>query len=943
MPRKILVVDDNIINRQMLIHTLKSDYDIIEAENGKDALALMHRGYKILSAVLLDIKMPEMDGYELLSCVRENVQLSQIPIIVVTGSEDEASRVKALSLGANDFILKPFNPEIVRHCLRNNIALRETASILNAIQKDKLTGLFNREAFFEKVNGMIRDKEPGYYYLSCFDIDNFKLVNDQYGAAEGDRILRLIGGEVRENMETLRGIGARISADNFAALFPKEASNDTVLQKIHDKSFTPISQQTIVFSIGRYLVTDTSLSASSIYDRAYIAKQSIKGRYDKHIAYFDENMLEKLVQDQQIIGEMENALYSKQFEVWFQPQYNHACGTLIGAEALVRWRHPTKGIVSPAKFIPLFEQNGFIYELDKFVWREVCGYLRKWIDLGMNPVPVSVNISRYDIFRADLIDVLMSYIKEFNIPVGLLRLEITESAFTTSTKLIVEIVEKFTKLGFVVEIDDFGSGYSSLNTLKSVPAQIVKLDMRFLEDDEKSSQRGGNIIESIVRMTKWLGMSVLAEGVETKEQGDFLKSIGCSQVQGYLYARPMPAADYELYCKTAETEKMFISLETVDNLDNNMFWNPKSMETLIFNSYVGAACLFEYHAGEIEMLRVNDRYVSMLGSSDYTVEDILKIDFLAHVSDESRALTVAAVEKSAQDNKEITGEFIFLDLPNCPHETYLRSTIRVIATVGDRFLVYCISENITAQRLSEKKEQLVARKLQVIMDKIGCGITAVAELEQKSILANNKFYELLGYTRNQYDDEIGKDVFSRVYPEDKGIFHEIVRNVAENQEPVLVEYRALCRDGHVIWLRSYISKTYVEEIHEKVLLCTYSDVTYEKHIAQDLLDNIPCGAGMCKITENSARMLYLNKRYYSYFKNHSGIDRAASFYDVVHPDDREVLRKALSPALLCGSEGSCVIRILDGTDEYIKFRLHGASMESNGDGATIYVTFVPVV
>ena len=366
MARKILIVDDNALNREVLKFGLSRDYDIIEAANGEEAFSIIRRSYKALSAVLLDILMPVMDGYEVLKKVRENPLLTQLPIIVVTGSEDEESRVKALALGANDFITKPFNPDIVKHCLHNSIALRETASILNAIQKDKLTGIYNREFFFEKADELIKSHEPGYYIIACFDIDNFKLINDQYGAAEGDRILRYTGSSIRGTFEHVQGLCGRISGDNFAALFPNQPEAIKYVTDGHGTRYLPEDVPANMYvSVGRYIINDCSIPASALYDRAYIAKQSVKGRYDKHIAYFNDSMLNTLVKEQQIIRDMDAAISARQFEVWYQPQYNHSTGALVGAEALVRWRQPENGLVSPGDFIPVFEQNGFIYELDK--------------------------------------------------------------------------------------------------------------------------------------------------------------------------------------------------------------------------------------------------------------------------------------------------------------------------------------------------------------------------------------------------------------------------------------------------------------------------------------------------------------------------------------------------------------------------------------------------
>lgn len=723
MIRKVLVVDDNAINRQLLRYALSKDYEIMDTSDGEEALRLIGRSYKMLSAVLLDIQMPVMDGFEVLKRMRENSLLSQIPVIVVTGSEDDETRVKALSLGANDFVTKPCDPEIVKHCLRNNIALRETASIVNAIQKDRLTGILNREFFFEKAEDLIKSAEPGAYILACIDIDNFKLVNDQYGTTEGDRILKFIASALRETFDHVHGLCGRISGDNFASLYPNTKEAVAYVTAGHGVRYLPKdASANLSVSVGRYVVLDTDLPASALYDRAFIAKQSVKGRYDKHIAYFDESMLEALVREQQIISDMDAAIAHREFEVWFQPQYNHETGALIGAEALARWRHGTRGLVPPGDFIPVFERNGFIYELDKYIWEETCRYMRRWLDEGRTPIPVSVNVSRYDVFREDMLETLIGLIKKYEIPVSLLRLEITESAFSKSGVQIIAVVERLLSSGFTVEIDDFGSGYSSLNTLKDVPAQIIKLDMRFLEDT-KNTRRGGNILESVVRMAKWLDMDIIAEGVETVEQADFLRTIGCSSLQGYLYARPMPVQAFEALMDASHLDAHTARLKTVDNLDNNAFWDPHSIDTLIFNNYVGGACIFEYHDGRIEFLRVNKRYVQLLGGA--SAETLMKLEWLKHMEPEAAAAFEKALISSAHTLKEFTAEYRFLDVPDCPPELYLRSTIRVVAHVEGRYLVYCMTENITGQRAAEKKLRRINEQIQAIVGDMNGGVAVI--------------------------------------------------------------------------------------------------------------------------------------------------------------------------------------------------------------------------
>lgn len=240
---------------------------------------------------------------------------------------------------------------------------------------------------------------------------------------------------------------------------------------------------------------------------------------------------------------------------------------------------------------------------------------------GKNPVPVSVNVSRRDILHDDFIDVITAITSKYDIPVDMLRLEITESAFSESTKEIISKANELAKLGYVVEIDDFGSGYSSLNSLKDVDASVLKLDMKFFEGGG-NAQRAGNIVESIVRMARWLGMTVIAEGVEDVKDADYLKSVGCYYIQGYLYSKPLPVDEYEkLFCNENK-EYVMSRLQTLKNLNNNEFWDPKSMETLIFNSYVGGACIFEYRNGVTEVLRTSDEYVKQFGSIKIDPADI---------------------------------------------------------------------------------------------------------------------------------------------------------------------------------------------------------------------------------------------------------------------------------------------------------------------------------
>ena len=926
MARTLLLVDDIRANREILKKILGSSYLFLEAGDGGEAMsALLDHGTEI-SAVLLDLAMPVMTGYEVLTRMKQTTALAGIPVIVMTGDTEAQSEVKALSLGAMDYLAKPYNPDIVKQRIRNTINLRETSAALNALQRDRLTGLYNREAFFDRVPAMLEGKEPSCYVLSCFDIDNFKVINDQYGTKTGDRILRMIADALRLGMEEVGGLCCRMNGDNFACLYPANAigTRRDVLGILKDRlAEDPELHQAVTFSAGRCVVTAPLLSASTLYDRAYMAKQSVKGRYDEHVAYFDESMLDSILLEQRIISEMDAAIQERQFEVWYQPQFNHSTGALIGAEALVRWRHPERGLISPGTFIPVFEKNGFIYELDKYVWEETCANLSRWVREGRSPLPVSVNISRYDIFRPDLIQVVTGLIKRYELPVELLRLEITESAFAESTDQIVRVVKTFIELGFTVEIDDFGSGYSSLNTLKAVPAQVVKLDMRFMEDDG-DSQRGGNILESIVRMTKWLGMSVIAEGVEELEQANFLSSIGCSYVQGFLYAKPMPLADYETLAGNAGKEERLIALTTVENLDNNAFWDPRSMDTLIFNSYVGAACIFEYQKGRIEMLRANDKFREILGAG-LAVEDTLKLDWIACLAPKSRETVRQTLGRTAETGEDVPGEYTFLNIPGAPQKTYLRAVMRAIATAGDRSLIYCSCENVTAQRQAEEGERRVAAQLKTILDNVNCGITAVIIRDNREtafLLANDRYYGLLGYTKAQFEAEVD-DPYRTIYSEDRERVASAIANTCATGRAATLEYRIVRRDGSTVWVHTAVSMTSFDWVAEPVQLCIYTDVTAEMNANRDLLDNLPGGAGLYEFDGKALTPIHLNKRYWELVGREPTELTRNVLTDAIHPEDRQTVFTELTDAIQENRDVSCDIRIKNGTGGYRPFHIMG--------------------
>lgn len=838
MIHTILIIAAGLADLETLKAILGKDYAYKRVECGEEALEVLQSGYGSISAVVLDASAAEPDGLALLKRLRGNRLWAQIPVFAALDAGQEELGEAALSLGANVCLERPYRPGPLRALLSNTLRLCEAAGAENMIRQDKLTGLFSRDTFFEEAGKMIRCHEAGYYVLDCFNIDNFKVVNDQYGMEKGDLVLRHVGECFRSCMEPLDGICCRYMADRFAVLYPVRYLNLPRVLQCHRDAETPACiGRPIRIRIGRCIVDDVTLPVGSLFDRAAMAEDSIKGRYDLFVREYQESMRAQLLAEQRIVSEMNDALRSGAFEPWFQPQYNHATGALIGAEALVRWRHAGDGrLIPPCEFIPAFERNGFIYELDKYIWEQVCILLRRWRREGRNPLPISVNISRFDVLAPDFIDVLTALLRRYEVPAELLRLEITESAFSQTPELIVTGIKKLIELGFTVEIDDFGSGYSSLNTLKDVPAHILKLDMKFLEGAEDSN-RGGHILESVVRMAKWLGMSVIAEGVETREQADYLKSIGCFYVQGYLYARPMPISEYEaLGADAKQVQRRLEAPGSVTSLSPNSFWDAGSMDTLIFNRYLGGACILEVFGGRIEVLRVNDKYMQVIGSAGMTMADALKPDWACHMDADSRNRFFAALQAAARTGEEQAGEYLFYRLPGCGDKTCLRVTLRAIAISRDRILVYCMVENTTALRRAEEKAleaegrcRIAAEQLQMILDSVGSSVTA-SVMEggvSRLLFANRQFYRMTGLTREQYRPG-SKCTCGFIHPEDRDWVRAVVHAVNETRRPLNLSCRVLRGDNTVSWIESNLSMISIPGIEAPVQLGIANEVAEQR-------------------------------------------------------------------------------------------------------------------
>jgi len=409
--------------------------------------------------------------------------------------------------------------------------------ILVSFSSDRAPQIYGQEV----TDMMARHPNEEIAFIQ-FDVERFKLINENYGVERGDELLEFL-------TDTLGLICneeqpyCRLTADVFMIVTTFD-SDQHLLEFIHrlESLLSGFKDMDYRLIFGVAIAEDRTLHTRRHGDNAGIARQSVKGSALNNIGFFNGRMKNELQKKQIIEEDMKNALLDNEFIMYLQPKYCISTGRIIGAEALARWIHPEKGMISPADFVPVFEENGFILKLDQIIWESACRKIRDWIDKGIEPVPVSVNISREYIHSFDIVGFLLGLVKKYDIPIKLLELEITET--TDAQGGVSDVVKKMKDAGFTMLMDDFGSGYSSLNMLKTTPFDVLKIDRGFLSEFMESG-RGRKIISHTISMSQDIGLDIIAEGVETKEQAQFLHDCGCDSAQGFYYSKPVTQEEFD--------------------------------------------------------------------------------------------------------------------------------------------------------------------------------------------------------------------------------------------------------------------------------------------------------------------------------------------------------------------------------------------------------------
>lgn len=663
---------------------------------------------------------------------------------------------------------------------------------------DPISGLCTRTAFCTRARDLIDSNPRKTFVIVRWDIDNFKLYNDLFGTAEGDAILATIGNMYRDNMSDI--LVGNLGGDNFAlCMESNKFKKQEQLEYIANMLSVISENYKLTFHMAAYKVTDTSLDISVICDRTVLAVKSIKST-DTRFVWYEDSMRDAAVKEQDLISEIRAALVNGEFTFYVQPQFNQMTMELVSGESLIRWIKPDGTMVPPGEFVPLMEKTGLITRADQIIWEQTCAFLSKRKHEKKKTVPIAVNISRKDFFNPNLVDVIIELTKRYNIDPELLDLEVTESAYIENKDVIFDTIKKFQSHGFKVKMDDFGAGYSSLNTLKHVPVDMIKLDMDFLSfnaNDESAAFRSGVILDSVIRMAHWLGLPVIAEGVETAKQAEFLKTIDCAIVQGYFFSKPLPQDEFEALLDSAKIGKVKSLFNVSENFDNYDFWNPDNQTSLLFNTFIGSAGIIEYYKERLQALRLNTNFYNELrlpaDAIDFTKQDLFDI-MCKDDHDKVRKL----LEKAGTSSQEFVIECRFLPaLPTKQKYIWLRLKLRRLAHTDLRSVFYVSVENITRRKLLEAKNTGLAKLLSTVIDSSHSGLFTYELGDTLKIKTySNRLAMLYGYTEAEYIEEFGKDPLAGFHPGDQAMLLSLLKNpFPKGITTIRHVCRHLCKDG----------------------------------------------------------------------------------------------------------------------------------------------------
>ena len=693
---------------------------------------------------------------------------------------------------------------------------------------DAETGLMSRAAFIQAGNKLFADNPDKTFIVAVGDVNKLKIINDLYGFAAGNDALKQIAATLRQ-IAGDNGLVARLSGGCFVLCMENSVDNLQKLQscKVFDNGSIHMSFPiTMHFGIR---IANVDIGLTTAMDQASLCMDNSISSVQNTYTAFTEKNVENTHLEAEITSQMQQALKNGEFKIWFQPQYSAANGDLIGAEVLCRWIKEDGTLISPSVFIPIAEKNGFMRMLDEDIWTNVFAAIRSWLDAKIEPVPISINISRISL-ESDKIYYIIKRLKEkYNIPEKYVHFEITESAAINAQEYFNTRIQKIRDLGFRIAMDDFGSGYSSLNALKDMPIDILKLDMGFMQGDDSLNQ-GGTIINYVVRMAQGLEYITVAEGVETQEQSDFLRSIGVNVFQGFLYAKPMPEEQFVKLLRSTKNRVSVLRPRTFGQIDIRKFLTPDSSESLMFEDYTGPAAIYEYddRSKVMSLIRVNKKFLRLFELDELSFQEVRK-NMKKLMGRDALACLGQKTQESLSECREI--EFYVQVRTLVKHSpVWVKNHIWEISRNEHKHAFYILTEDITNEKITESTLEISNHQLGLMMENSQVGMCLMhIDLDFKKLISglklhvlrvNQTFLDISGFSKETVLNWTAKDAFAVIHPNDAlGFKVAMVKSfLSKFQKPLTYDYRALKRDGSYVLVR--IVATGIQQPDKSFMLIT---------------------------------------------------------------------------------------------------------------------------
>ena len=666
-------------------------------------------------------------------------------------------------------------------------------------RRDDLTGLLLDREFYTLAQKKLPSLE-GKWCVVALDIENFKLFCDWHGQQTGHILLAQIGEVLGRLERETGGLAGYRGQDDFELLIPYDVERINLLYNELQKLIVAQGDSVgFLPMFGICMVENPDDEIMELYNRAALTAEQIKGDFKNRIQVYDPDIHRRNTEEYQILSEFQRGLGNHEIFFCLQPQCRVSTGRIVGAESLARWRTAEGRIIPPARFVPILEKHGIVTNLDKYIWDGVCAWLRKWIDAGHTPVPISVNVSQIDIFSIDVPDFFNALLEKYRLPARLIKIEITESAYVEDTAAVRETVRRLRSLGFLVLMDDFGSGYSSLNMLRSLNVDIIKLDAQFLHISQNESRKGVSILESIVNMAKTMAIPVIVEGVETIEQINFLADLGCRYMQGYYFYRPMPVEEFEsLISDPRNVDLNGFEFKANDQFHTREFLDENLVSDVMLNNILGPVAIYRWNGNSVDIIRYNQQFYRMVGIEINQLEERRKaIEQFMYPEDREKFFRL--LERAAADRLNGARAVVRVYRPNG-------------ALLWISLQMYFMEENEQGIHFYGASEDVT--ELQYINQAIPGGYHRCSvDGGYEFYFISEGFQQLVGYTVGEIKEKFDNRFINMVHHDDVEVLIQRTNDILQGREPSNKPYRIRHKDGGYIYV---MNQSCLTELNDQV-------------------------------------------------------------------------------------------------------------------------------